>query len=88
MCRGHIVESAPRQELFANAVHPYTKALLAAVPSPDLNHPLDFQGVSDARLATPDKWEQPFRIPSPQNCLSMVEVAPNHYVRASKELMT
>ena len=32
---GRVVEMAPRDELFANPRHPYTRALLSAVPSPD-----------------------------------------------------
>lgn len=32
---GRVVESAPRDELFASPKHPYTRALLAAVPEPD-----------------------------------------------------
>ncbi|MHA1546051.1 MAG: ABC transporter ATP-binding protein, partial [Alphaproteobacteria bacterium] len=35
MCRGRLVESAPGKTFFANPRHPYTKALLAAVPKPD-----------------------------------------------------
>ena len=33
MYAGRIVESAPADELFANPLHPYTRALLAALPS-------------------------------------------------------
>jgi len=36
MYLGHMVEKAPSEELFANTRHPYSQALLSAIPEPDI----------------------------------------------------
>lgn len=36
MYLGKVIEKAPAEELFANPIHPYTKALLSAIPTPDI----------------------------------------------------
>lgn len=38
MYLGQMIERAPAEELFRNPAHPYTKALLAAIPVPALGH--------------------------------------------------
>lgn len=38
MYLGELVEKAPAKELFKNPVHPYTKALLSAIPVPSIRH--------------------------------------------------
>jgi len=39
MYLGQLVENAATKDLFQNPLHPYTKALLSAIPSIDIHHP-------------------------------------------------
>ena len=41
MYLGQLVETSPSRELFKKPYHPYTKALLSAIPSIDIEKPLD-----------------------------------------------
>ncbi|WP_345819830.1 ABC transporter ATP-binding protein [Methylobacterium fujisawaense] len=79
MCRGRIVEEAPRAALFRRPVHPYTQALLAAVPDPSLDHPLDFAAVAGDQN-DPMRWEEPFRL-APDEAGAMRAVETGHRVR-------
>ena len=80
MCRGYIVEEAPAVDLFRAPQHPYTKALLAAVPDPDLDRPLDFGKLRSGRFSEPDAWPEPFRLVGGDPGI-MVSVSPEHRVR-------
>ncbi len=40
MYLGQMVETSPSKELFARPMHPYTKALLSAIPSIDIDRPM------------------------------------------------
>lgn len=40
MYLGQLVEKAPTEALFQETLHPYTKALLSAIPSIDIDHPM------------------------------------------------
>jgi len=42
----HIMEYAPADELYDNPLHPYTLALLSAVPVPEPNHRRDLKMLS------------------------------------------
>jgi peptide/nickel transport system ATP-binding protein len=83
MCRGHVVEQASSAELFANPRHPYTKALLAAVPSADLDHMLDFDKIAGEGVSQPSSWPEPFTIRKDGPRPDMVEAAPRHFVRVA-----
>jgi peptide/nickel transport system ATP-binding protein len=80
MCRGYIVEEAPKAALFKRPVHPYTRALLAAVPDPDLDRPLDFAKLRSGRFSDPSAWAEPFRLTDGQTG-QMTEIEPGHRVR-------
>ncbi len=80
MCRGLVVEKAPCATLFRNPVHPYTQALLKAVPAPDLDHPLDFGALVSGGFSNPAHWPAPYTIRPVDPEPVLVEVAPGHFV--------
>lgn len=80
MCKGKLVEVAPREQIFANPVHPYTKALLSAVPFPELERKLDFDFVYRNRASDPSAWPEPFA--SDRSGSAMIDIGNDHFVRA------
>jgi peptide/nickel transport system ATP-binding protein len=81
MCAGRVVELAPRGELFRNPSHPYTKALLAAVPVPSLERKLDFDALMQGKASDPAAWPGAFRIAGAARP-GMLHLGNGHYVRA------
>ena len=73
--KGEIVEMGETEELITHAVHPYTRALLSAIPMPDPRHErekklLVYDPSMHDYSVEPAKW---------------LEVRPEHYVLASRK---
>ena len=81
MCAGRLVELAPHDELFRRPVHPYTRALFAAVPDPDLDRKLDFTALMEGKASNPAAWPEPFRLRGSSR-LGMLDLGDGHLVRA------
>ncbi len=75
MYYGRIVEIADSEELFKHPLHPYTKALLSAVPMPDPDYEKTRQRI------TYNPSLRKFTVDKPK----MVEIYPGHFVYASEE---
>ena len=73
---GNIVELASSDELFKHPLHPYTKALLSAIPKPDpLSEKVRKRFVYKPQEAHDYSKEGP----------SLVEIIPGHFVMANSE---
>jgi peptide/nickel transport system ATP-binding protein len=81
MCAGRLVEIAPSAELFRNPSHPYTRALLAAVPEPSLARKLDFGALMEGKASNPAAWAPAFCIAGDDRP-PMLHLGNDHYVRA------
>ncbi len=86
MCAGHLVEIAPRETLFDNPIHPYTRALLAAVPRTDPNHKLDFSALMEGRVSDPNAWPDPFNANGAERP-DLLDLGGAHFVRAHRSLL-
>ena len=88
MYLGKMVEKAPAEELFANPMHPYTKALLSAIPVPDLRYKQErilLKGEIASPVNLPDQCR--FKKRCYMSCdkcngkePQLLEVSPNHFV--------
>jgi peptide/nickel transport system ATP-binding protein len=84
MCAGRIVEIAPRQTLMRHPVHPYTRALLAAVPFPDLDRPLDFETLRVTGASDQSAWAPQFRDDGDAAALAPADLGDGHVVLARR----
>lgn len=82
MCEGRIVELAPREILMRSPVHPYTKSLLAAVPFPDLDRPLDFRTIGKISATGKFDWGKQFRDEGNGHMIS-ADLGEGHFVLAN-----
>ncbi|MEL6289644.1 MAG: ABC transporter ATP-binding protein [Pseudomonadota bacterium] len=80
MCRGQLVEIGPRDAIFETPQHPYTRSLLASVPTTDLDRPLDFSLIRDGLATQPENWPAGFA-PRSDERPRLVGHAENHFVR-------
>ena len=98
MYLGRLIEQAPSEELFANPIHPYTKALLSAIPVPNIHHKME-RILLSGEVTSPIEPPNMCRFaPRCNQCMdkcktsepAFVEVSPGHYVScflASDEVM-
>ena len=81
MCAGRLVELAPREVLFERPVHPYTRALLAAVPRAEIEHRLDLDALMSGEASDPAFWPHPFADRG-ADAPDLVDIGSGHQVRA------
>lgn len=85
MAHGRIVEMAPRHELFARPVHPYTRLLLKAVPYADLDRPLDYKAALSA-AGRVSEWPEAFAPHPTGRPLLQIPVGEKHFVLARENV--
>lgn len=80
MRRGRVVEEGSADSVFNDPQHPYTQALIAASPEPDMEHKLDLRAVA-AGAGEPNSWPEPYGYQG-DDAPGLIEVAAGHKVRA------
>ena len=87
MYSGKIVEEAPAKELLENPLHPYTKALLSAIPTTDILHPKErivLKGEITSPIDPPPGCRFADRcVYATENCRKpqkLEEIKPGHFV--------
>ena len=91
MYLGQMVEKSPKNELFERPLHPYTKALLSAIPTTDIHHPKQrilLKGEIKSPINPGPGCRFASRCPyADESCkagVSLNEVLPGHFVACNK----
>ena len=93
MYLGQMVEKTPSEELFANPLHPYTQALLKAIPIPALGYKNKITNVLKGELTSPIEPKPGCRFAprcpyATEQCFTITpelkEAAPDHFVACHK----
>lgn len=92
MYLGRMVEKAPSEGLFETPLHPYTQALLSAIPVPNIHHErkrIVLEGEVTSPINPPDCCRFAVRCPyATDKCRAkepeFIEVKPNHFVACHK----
>jgi peptide/nickel transport system ATP-binding protein len=84
MWAGRIVEIASREVIMTAPVHPYTKALLDAVPFPDLDRPLNFAKAGETSALASGTWNAAFRDDEARDALAPADLGGGHFVLARR----
>lgn len=87
MYLGQLVETSPTKELFSEPFHPYTKALLSAIPTTDILHPKErivLKGEITSPIDPPPGCRFADRcVYATENCRKpqkLEEIKPGHFV--------
>ena len=87
MYLGQLVETSSTADLFAKPMHPYTKALLSAIPSIDIFHPMqrvqlkgEITSAINPKPGCRFAARCPYATPECEKPQDLIEVEPGHFV--------
>ncbi len=93
---GQLVERAPVDKLFSNPSHPHTRALLSAIPSIDLDHPMERERL-EGEISSPInpepgcRFARRCRYATPEcsaHDISLREIDQDHFIACHRAAMS